>query len=153
MTLKPNYLRAFLKTFAWVAGLIAVYEYAVPLLQGKAVKLDDVIAMMVIGGAFLGVGAAVMFTPQEITWDADRISIRALFPGPGEFEWKQLEAWSPYGNGTFLIKFEGKQAFQISPSGFRSDDWKGFRSFLELRFREKKTWLWIGVRPIRFGKK
>jgi len=28
-----------------------------------------------------------------------------------------------------------------------------FRAFLDLRFRDKKTLVWIGVTPIRFGRK
>jgi hypothetical protein len=153
MTLKPNYTRAFLKTFLCIFILIAVFTGVVPHLEGKEVHFGDIVSMAAFGGALLGIVVIVMFTPREITWDGDKIRIRALFAGSGEFEWRQLEAWSPYGRGTFLIKFEERQAFQIAPAGFRSDEWRAFRTMLQQRFPEKKTLFWIGVRPIRFRKK
>jgi hypothetical protein len=153
VTLKPSYPRAFFKTFAWVFILITLFSGLVPHFQGKVVSLEDVLSPATIGGVFFSILVAVLFTPREITWSEERIKIRALFPGSGDFDWGQLEAWSPYGRGTFLIKFEGKQAFQISPSGFRKKDWKAFRSFLDLHFSSKKTLFWVGVTPIRFGKK
>jgi hypothetical protein len=153
MTLKPNYIRAFLKTFFSVFILIAIFSGVVPYLDRKEVHVGDVVSMAAFGGALLSIVVIVMFTPREITWDDDRIKIRALFPRSGEFEWRQLEAWSPYGRGTFLIKFEERQAFQIAPAGFRPDEWKAFRTMLQQRFPEKKTLLWFGVSPIRFRKK
>jgi hypothetical protein len=152
MTLKPNYPLAFIKTFLLFFALIAVVSGVVPYFQGKEVRVGDILGMAAFGAAFFGIFVAVAFTPREITWDDDKIKIRALFPGSGDFEWRQLEAWSPYGRGTFLIKFEDKQAFQIAPAGFRRADWKAFRAFLQRRFPEKKTLIWFGVRPIRFGK-
>jgi hypothetical protein len=153
VTLEPSYPQAFFKTFLWVFILITLFSGLVPHFQGKVVSLEDVLSPAIIGGSFFSILVAVMFTPREITWNEERIKIRALFPGSGDFHWGQLEAWSPYGRGTFLIKFEGKQAFQISPAGFRKKDWKTFRSFLDLRFLNKKTLFWVGVTPIRFGKK
>ena len=152
MTLKPNYLRAFSKTFLWFFVLIAIISGVVPFFRGKEVRVGDILPVAALGGAVFGIFVAVVFTPQEITWDDERIKIRALFPGSGDFEWRQLESWSPYGRGTFLIKFEGKQAFQIAPAGFRSDDWKVFRSSLQRRFPEKKL-NWFGFRPFRFRNK
>ena len=153
MTLKPNYLLAFSKTFLWFFVLIAIISGIVPYFQGKEVQVGDILPLAALGGVFLGIFVTIAFTPREITWDDETIKIRALFPGSGDFEWRQLEAWSPYGRGTFLIKFEDKQAFQIAPAGFRSKDWKVFRSLLQRRFPEKKTLIWLGVRPVRFGKK
>jgi hypothetical protein len=153
MTLKPNYLRAIIKTFLWFFALIAIISCIVPYFQDKEVRASDILPWAPLMGVVFGIFVAVFFTPREITWDDESIKIRALFPGSGDFKWRQLEAWSPYGRGTFLIKFEGKQAFQIAPAGFRSADWKVFRSFLQSRFPEKKTSMWLGVMPVRFGKK
>jgi hypothetical protein len=154
MTLRPNYAYAFLKTFIWFFVIITVFSGVMPHLQGKAVRFDDIFAMAIFGSAFLGIFVAVMFTPREITWNEERIKIGALFPGSGDYEWRQLEAYSPFGKGfaTFLIKFEGQQAFQIVPLGFRSDEWKAFQSLLRQRFPTKKTWIWFGPIPVRFGK-
>jgi hypothetical protein len=155
MTLKPNYAYAFLKTFAWLFIIITFFSGIVPHLQGKAVRFDDFLPPAVLGGAFIGIFVAVMLTPREITWNEERIKIMALFPGSGDYEWRQLEAYSPFGKGfaTFLIKFEGQQAFQIVPLGFRSDEWKAFQSLLRQRFPTKKTWIWFGPMPVRFGRK
>ncbi len=153
MTLKPNYLRAFVKTFLSFFVLIAVFSGVVPYFQGKEVRVGDILSLAALGAVFFGIVVAVFFTPREITWDDETIKIRALFPGSGDFEWRQLQAWSPYGRGTFLIKFQDNQAFQIAPAGFRSEDWKVFRSFLQRRFPEKKTLIWIGVIPVRLRKK
>jgi hypothetical protein len=153
MTLRPNYLLAFVKTFAWVFVAIVVISGVIPFFQGKGFHTSDVLGMGTFAGTIFGIFVAIFFTPREITWNDETIRIRALFPGSGEFEWRQLEAWSPYGYGTFLIKFENKQAFQIAPDGFRSKDWKVFRLFLQQHFPEKKTLIWVGVRPIHFRKK
>jgi hypothetical protein len=152
MTIRPNYVMAFAKTFAWVFAFIVVFSVIVPYFQGKGYNVCDGLGLGAFAGTLFGIFVAV-FTPHEITWDEETIKIRALFPGSGDFTWQQLEAWSPYGRGTFLIKFEGKQAYQIVPAGFQSEDWKAFRSLLQQRFPKKKTWLWVGVRPIRFGRK
>ena len=153
MTIKPNYLRAFTKTFAWPFVAIFVISGVTSFFKGKAFHIDDALGMGTSAGSFLGIFVSVFFTPREITWDDESIKIRALFPGSGDFVWSQLEAWSPYGRGTFLIKFEGKQAYQVAPAGFQSEDWRAFRSFLQQHFPGKKTLLWFGVRPIRLGKK
>jgi hypothetical protein len=152
MTLKPNYLLAFIKTFLWLFVLIAISSGAVRYFRGQELQAGDIFSSAALGGVVFGIFVAVIFTPREITWDDETIKIRALFPGSGDFEWRQLEAWSPYGRGTFVIKFEDKQAFQIAPAGFRSEDWKVFRSMLQRRFPEKKT-SWFGVSPIRSRKK
>lgn len=153
MTLKPNYAVAFAKIFLKIFLLIAILTSIVSYLQGKPVRFEENLSVAALGGLFSGIAVAVLFTPREITWDDESFKIRALFPGSGSFEWRRLEAWSPYGRGTFVIKFMDMQAFQIAPGGFRAQDWKAFRSMLEARFPEKKTSFWIGVSPIRFKKK
>jgi hypothetical protein len=153
MTIKPNYFMAFAKTFASAFAAIAVISGVIPYFQGRGFHIDDVLGMGTLAGFFFGIFVAAFFTPREITWDDESIKIRALFPRSGDFTWGQLEAWSPYGRGTFLIKFEGRQAFQIAPAGFQSKDWRAFRSFLQKRFPGKKTLFWVGVRPIRFERK
>src|ERR1700761_2973538 len=118
MTLKPKYFLAFGKTFAWAFVCIVLSTGVVPYLRGKGFHTADVLGMGAFAGVFFGIFVALFFTPREITFDDERFRIRALFPGSGEFAWQQLEAWSPRGRGTFLIKFEGKQAYQIAPFGF-----------------------------------
>lgn len=155
MTLKPNYLRGFLTTVLWVWGLILVFSGGIPYLQGHHVDWSGIVGAAVIGGAFLGVGVCVMFTPREISWDEEKISLRVNFPKSGEYTWRQLEAYSTWGGrfGTFLLKLEGMQSYQIVPVCYRPEDWKAFQSFLRTRFPEKKTWVWFGPIPVRFGKK
>ncbi|HEY1719110.1 MAG TPA: hypothetical protein VGH42_12560, partial [Verrucomicrobiae bacterium] len=138
---------AFGKTFLKFFIAIIIISYVVPLLQSKETQFGNILGLSALGGTFAGIFATVVFTPREITWNDETIRIRALFPGSGDFEWRQLEAWGSGGRGTFLLKFEDKQAFQIVPAGFRSSDWKTFQALLKQRFPEKKTSFWIGVRP------
>ena len=149
MTIKPNYLRAFLKTFVRVFVLASVGVAIVPYFQGKGIRVDDGLAMGTLAGLTMGIGA-ICFTPREISWDDETIRIRTKFSGFGDFSWRQLEAWNPYGRGTFLLKFEGRQTYQIAPVGFRSEDWRGFRSFMQEHFAVKRVRFWVGVFPIRF---
>ena len=155
MMLKPNYLRAFLKAFFGFFVLWAILTGLLPYIQGKNIRIDDLILTAAMVSSFLAVGVLIMFTPKEILWNEEKITIRMLFPGSGEYSWSQLEAYSSIGKGlvTFLIKFEGQQAFQIVPVGFTSKDWKCFLSYLNDRFPEKKTSLWFGPKPIRFRNK
>ena len=152
MTLKPNYFLAFGKTFVWFFICAVVGLGVVPYLRGKGFRVGDVLEMGAFVGLFFGLFVAVFFTPREITWDDERFKIRALYPGSGEFAWRRLEAWSPWGNGTFLIKFQDEQAYQIAPFGYWPKEWKVFRSWLQEHFPEKRTLVWFGVRPVRFGK-
>jgi hypothetical protein len=154
MTLKPNYLRGFLVTVFWISGLILVFQGAIPSLQGKPVAWEEVLQVAALGGLFMGVGACVMFTPREIKWDEEEISLRVIFPKSGEYTWDQLEAYSTWGGrfSTFLIKFEGMQSYQIVPVCFRAADWKAFQTFLRTRYPRKKTWVWFGPMPVRFGR-
>jgi hypothetical protein len=153
MNLKPNYLRAFLKIFTWVFVLIAVISGLIPWLKGERGGMEDILGLAALGGVFMGVAVTIMFTPRELIWDEKIFHIKTLFPGSGDFEWVKLEAWSPYGRGVFLVKFEDKQTFQISPAGFQSKDWKAFQTFLQTRFPDKKTLVWIGPFPVRSKKK
>jgi hypothetical protein len=155
MTLKPNYLRGFLKTLGYFFVLIMFFSGVIPFLQGHLVDWSAIASMAVFGGAFLAVCACVMFTPREISWDEEKISLRVNFPKSGEYTWRQLEAYSSWSGEftTFLLKLEGMQAYQIVSVCFSSTDWKDFQSFLRSRYPEKKTWVWVGPIPIRFGKK
>ena len=155
MIIKPNRLRAFIKTFLWIFIFTVVFTGLVPHFQGKTVDFEEIFGMTLIGGSIMSICVTFMFTPREINWDQDEFTIKALFPGSGRFTWQQLEAYTPFGRGmvTFLIKFEGQQAFQIVPAGFRSDEWNAFQSVLSVRFPEKKTWFWFGPIPVRFRKK
>ena len=155
MTLKPNYLQGFPKTVVWFIGIIVLLSGLVPYLRGEQVDWSGVASMAVIGSVFLGISICVMFTPREISWDDEKISLRVNFPKSGDYTWRQLEAYSSWGGrfGTFLLKFEGEQSYQIVPVCFRPDEWRQFQSLLRSRFPQKKTWLWFGPIPIRFGRK
>jgi hypothetical protein len=50
MTLKPNYLLAFIKTFLWYFLLIAIMWGAVPYFQGKGVRVADILSEAALGG-------------------------------------------------------------------------------------------------------
>jgi len=142
-------------TALWIFGLITVFSGVIPSLQGKHIRWEEILQTAAIGAAFLGVGVCVMFTPREIIWDEDGISLRVIFPRSGEYTWRQLEAYSTWGGrfSAFLLKLEGMQSYQIVPVCFRAKEWQAFQSFLRTRFPEKKTWIWFGPIPVRFGKK
>jgi hypothetical protein len=142
MTLKPNYLKAFLKGFVPVFILTVIVSGILPHVKGKKADLLDLVSFAVIGGAFLGI-FVVILTPRMIIWDDTKISVTGLFFGSGEFEWSQLQAWSPTARGTFLFKFGDTRTIQFTPAGFRSDDWQGFKTLLQERFPEKKTSPWF----------
>ena len=155
MTLKPNYVRGFLRTLGYFAVLIMFFCGVIPFLQHHQVDWSGTVSMAMFGGGFLAVGVCVMFTPREISWDEDRISLRVNFPKSGEYTWQQLEAYSIWSGrfSTFLLKLEGMQSYQIVPACFSTADWKAFQTFLRTRYPEKKTWFWFGPMPVRFGKK
>ena len=154
MTLKPNYTQAFIKTFLRYFLLIAVMTGAVPYFQGKGVRIGDIVPVAALGATMFGIFVTALLTPREIKWDDETFRIRTPFPRSGDFNWRQLEAWTPYGQNTSLrIKFAGNQTFAIAPTGFRLEDWRAFQSILQQRFPDKKTLIWLGMRPFRFGKK
>jgi len=152
MTLKPNRRRAFLKTFVLVSIFISIMTLVVRLSSG-AFEMGDVLFFTIVVGTISGLMGAFLFTPEEMTWDDEGFRIRMTFPGSAEYAWGQLEAYSPFGRGLFLIKFEGKQAFQIDSAGFRTAEWGAFQQFLRQNFPTKKAWLWAGTLPMRFGNK
>ncbi len=155
MKLKPNYLIGFLKSAGWFFSLIVLVSGVMPYFRGLSVDWSEIASMAAFGGAFLGIGICVMFTPREISWDDEKISLRVNFPKSGDYSWRQLEAYSTWGGrfGTFLLKLEGMQSYQIVPVCFPAKDWAAFQSFLRKRFPDKKTWLWFGPIPVRFGRK
>jgi hypothetical protein len=154
MILKPNYPQAFAKTFLRYFLYVALVSIVWPYLQGKGIRIDDVLPVSVLGGLVFGVFVTGFLTPREISWDEETFSIRTVFPASGDFNWAQLEAWTPYGsNMSFRIKFKDTQTFAIAPTGFRSEDWDAFMAMLQQRFGDKKSLVWIGLRPARFGKK
>ena len=144
-----------MRTLGWFFGVIMIVSGVIPYFQGHDVDWPGTASMALFGGAFLGIGVCVMFTPRELSWDEEKISLRVNFPKSGEYTWHQLEAYSTWSGrfGTFLLKLEGMQSYQIVPACFRSEDWKTFQSFLRTRFPEKKTWFWFGPMPVRFGRK
>lgn len=88
MTLKPSYLRAFIKTFLCFCVFIAVVSGIIPYFQGKPVQAGDILGEAGFGAVFFGIFVALAFTPREITWNDDTITIRTLFPGSVDFEWR-----------------------------------------------------------------
>jgi hypothetical protein len=154
MTLKPNYLIGFLKTLGWFSGLIVLITGVVPHFRGQAVDWSEIASIALFCGAFLGGGVCIMFAPGEISWDDKKISLRGKSRTPRDYTWGQLEAYSHWSfrYGTFLLKFEGMQSYQIVPVCFPAGDWRGFQSFLRTRFPEKRTKVWFGPFPMRFGR-
>jgi hypothetical protein len=149
MTIKPSRPRAFLKTFVLYFFIISVMTLVAPFPSGSS-GIGENVGFSVFGGAVFGLLVAFVFTPHEITWDDNGIRIRAVFLGTAEGHWSRLEAYSPFSRGLFLIKLEGKQAFQIYPAGLPTEEWKAFQQFLRQRFPEKKAWVWLGVTPLIF---
>ncbi len=140
MTLKPNYVRGFLAAWGFFFLIVLALSSASWFLARGHGDWPETLATAVHGGAFLGFGVCVMFTPREIKWDNDRIRLRVIFPKSGDYNWQQLQAYSPWGGrfSTFLLKFEGMQSYQIVPVCFRIEDWKAFQSFLRTQFPRKR---------------
>ncbi len=155
MTLKPKYLPGFAKTFAKFFGLMCLLGGVIPILSGHSVAWSEVIGTAVVAGAFFGIGVCVMFTPREISWGEYTLSVRGFLMGSRDFEWRQLRAYSGWTGrfSLFLLKLEGEQTYQIDPACFDPDEWRAFQEFLRTRFPEKKTWIWLGLLPLRFGRK
>ncbi len=152
MKLKPNYLKVLLRAF--LVNFVVILFFGLSLFnEGRADGIDQrLVRIAVFGGLFISVAVCLMFTPALIEWDETGITIKALFRHPRTFTWDELEAYSSFGCGltTFMIKFEGKQALQIVPIGFRAREWNQFQSMLQNRFPEQKAWIWLGSFPLRF---
>ncbi len=58
MTLKPNYLRGFLKTVGWFYGLIILMSGVIPYFRGQPVDWPAIASIALFGSAFLGVAYA-----------------------------------------------------------------------------------------------
>lgn len=154
MILRPSRTRALGKTFLWVFVLVCVYSGINSYLGHNRWRWTEIIPMACFGGCFLGGFASLFFTPKEIEWDDDGIRISRVFPGSGEHRWDDLVSWSRYvSHGVALLKFNGRQSYQISPSGFRTEEWRQFREYLQTHFPERKTSLWIGPIPVRFKRR
>jgi hypothetical protein len=153
--MKPNCSRGFTICALFFFSLIVVVSGVIPSLQGKRIQWAEVFVPALMGSVFMGVFICVIFTPQEIGWDEEKISLRVIFPKSGVYTWSQLEAYSTWGGrfAAFLLKLQGVQSYQIVPVCFRAAEWKKFQFFLRTRFPEKKTWVWLGPVPVRFGKK
>ena len=149
--IKPSYLRAFVKTFAFFFIVGATFFPVIAHFQGRPMGLYQAFLMGLICGGFLGTFGTVMFTPKKIKWNEEKIIIHCLFPGTGEHHWDDLQAYSSFGKkvGTFLLKFTGKQAYQINPLGFKKTEWNEFMSLLAMGFPEKKRSIWLGPIPLK----
>ena len=146
MTLKPNYLRAVVVTYLWI-GSFSLIGFAINRARGLPDDFDALTRFVMMGGAFMSVGASVMFVPRELTYDADGFSCRMIVQGSHDYTWDQLEAYGS-GNAVLLLKFEGRQALQVSSFGFRRNEWKEFRTFLKQTFPKRRCWIWLGPIPL-----
>jgi hypothetical protein len=141
-----------LKTFIWSAILITVVSGVIPYLKGEKVRLMDVVGLVILLSSIAGVGAAVMFTPRRILWNENRFGVVPLIGKEREFEWTRLEAWSPFGDGTFSLKFNGEPTIQIGNSGLSVGELAALQAFLREHFAEREAKFSIGARPIVFRK-
>jgi len=149
--IKPSFLKAFGKTFGFFFVAGSLFFPLIAYLQGEPMGFYQAFWMGLICGGFLGAFGTVMFTPKKIEWNEEKITIYCLFPGTGEHPWDELQAYSSFGKkvGTFLIKFTGKQAYQINPLGFKKTEWIEFMSLLANGFPEKKRSIWLGPIPLK----
>jgi len=149
--IKPSYIRAFCKTFVMFFLLGSIFFPSVAYFQGGPYSIEQAIGISIISGLFLGFLGTLVFTPRKIKWNEDKISIHCLFPGTGEHMWDDLQAYSSFGKkaGTFLLKFQGKQAYQINPLGFKKSEWNELMRLLTDGFPEKKRTIWLGPIPIK----
>ncbi|RYD23749.1 MAG: hypothetical protein EOP88_02985 [Verrucomicrobiaceae bacterium] len=153
-TLKPSRIRTFLWTSAIFSALIHFTSWVMED-NRHAFHPFEMAQFAIFGGMFFGFFSALFFTPGKITWDASRIQIHTL-TGSCDFPWQHLEAYSGFafwGLNVSLIKFRGRQTYQIWPIGFKRAEWKHFQQFLKQHHSEKKTWIWLGPWPVRFWKK
>jgi hypothetical protein len=151
MLLKPNYFRAIGITYVWVFAF-AVLSALLNFFRGDPIGLNTLVSFLVIGGAFMSACVCVMFTPRELFYDEQGFAIKTIIQGSATYTWNQLQAYSYWGKGTFLLKFESRQSFQIVPSAFTRIEWQSFITFLRTEFPKKRTVLWFGPIPIRFRK-
>jgi hypothetical protein len=85
--------------------------------------------------------------PREIRYDEEGFLCRMILQESHSRQWDELEA---YGDAptVFLLKFEGRQAIQISSVAFRRDDWSQFKEFLSRTFPDKRCRRWAGPIPL-----
>lgn len=155
MTIKPNYLLGFLKVATMVSCQIFLFFGVVQHFRGESVDWFELSTIALVGGAFLGVGVCIVFTPRQISWDQERFFLGDKRTDTDNYTWQQLEAYGGWCGryGTFLIKFEGSEARQIVPICFRAGDWRAFQSHLRTHFPDKRAAVWLGPKPVRFGRK
>ncbi len=78
MTLRANYLRAFIKTFLSFFAFIFIALFAAPYLAGKPVQWGEILSGAMMAGTLFGGVAMIAFTPREIIYSDDKISIKPL---------------------------------------------------------------------------
>lgn len=146
ITLRPNYPRAALTTYMW-AAVFAAFVSGVGHEKGAPLSLQPFLSIFVLGGTFMAIGVCVMFVPRELSYGSDGFSCRMLIQGTHSFAWDKLVAYGS-GHNVFLLKFEGRQALQISSYGFKKTEWNEFLSLLKSTFPEKKCSFWLGPIPM-----
>lgn len=151
-SIQASKARAFLKSYAMILLFVAISGVLFPWLRNGSLDYLHTVTLLAIPPVIMAAIVAVAFTPREISWNDQTITIAAFYPGSGEFDWTRLKAWGPF-SALLLVRFEGFQTFQIASSGFKKEDWKAFRSVFRERFENKKTLLWIADRPLLIRKK
>jgi hypothetical protein len=89
-----------------------------------------------------------MFVPRQIQWSGAEFQIQTRFGRVHTLPWDRLYAYGS-GNNVFVIQFRDVGAFQIFAGAFKRDEWLRFRSFLTVRFPQKKALMWVGPYAIR----
>lgn len=166
MTIRANYWRAFVRIYLSFAVAIALFVFMRFFLGSK--EVDPVfLCVMALSSLVIAAFGAVGFIPREISWDDQAITFRDFVGTKKKYEWSQLEGYGVYSDNflfnynTWMIRFcDPKQMFgifpvkifQIIPCGYDAADWRQFMDMLQKRFPDKKTWVWFGWTPIRWGR-
>ncbi len=162
-TIRANYWRAFSRIF-----LFMLISLGLGLLQMSSasdrIDVYQFIVLLPILAVFIAFGV-FCFVPREISWDENSITFCDILPTKRTYDWSQLEAFSVYSPNPFfnyvtwtiwfstseplMLSFKG---YQILPIGYAPADWQKFMAMLQERFPEKKSWVWCGWVPLRWGK-
>lgn len=152
MTLKPDYLRAAIRTYL-ALGVFAAIVLAGGFLQSALTAAFQLAGIVAGVGTFFAVCVGVMFVPRELRYDERTFYCRMILQGTVGATWDELEAYGR-GRGVFLMQFKGMpQAIQVSGYGFPAKEWRKFVDFLGTTFPDKKCTRWLGPIPILPGQK
>jgi hypothetical protein len=77
-----------------------------------------------------------MFVPREMAYSDEELVLKTWPASRFQMPWTELKLYGP-GEGTFMLLFEGRQAFQIAGVAFPQSDWQEFTEFLSKRYPDK----------------